>query len=329
MVGLAKYGISAVAYAAHLAAKRASLRRMLFNSIRLNRIETERFRNSEECRFLAHIFLNRHESKSQILQDLWVIYELAEKRGGFFVEFGAASGVANSNTWLLEKKYGWKGILAEPNPLWRSTLAANRDYAIDYRCVDSSTGKMVAFLTTNDSDPELSSIAEFAGGDHFAEVRAKGTAIQVETVSLNDLLIEHEAPVEIDYLSIDTEGSEFAILSQFDFSRHVVNLISVEQNPQTEDKIEALLKERGFDRVFREFSQWDGWYVTAERRRQGSRFLDRARHHPDRASMRSWSAELARRIMFGSLKKIQLCAREVRDCRGSAASLTYERDMRA
>src|SRR3981189_3113202 len=99
--------------------------------------------------------------------------------------------MANSNTWLLEKKYGWKGLLAQPNPVWHSKLAATRGVAIDHGCVDASTGKMVTFLTIDASDPELSSIAEFAGGDHFAEVRAKGNAIQLETVSLSDLLIEH------------------------------------------------------------------------------------------------------------------------------------------
>jgi hypothetical protein len=104
MMRLAKHGISALAYAAHMAAKSASLRTMLFNSIRLNRIETERFRSMEECGFLAYAFLNRHESKSQILQDLWVRYELSERREGFFVEFGATNGLVNSNTWLLEKK---------------------------------------------------------------------------------------------------------------------------------------------------------------------------------------------------------------------------------
>jgi FkbM family methyltransferase len=279
MARFAKHCISAVAYAVHMAAKNPTVRRMLFNSIRLNRTETERFRSIEECGFLAYLFLNRHESKSQILQDLWVSYELGEKQDGFFVEFGATNGLANSNTWLLEKKYGWKGILAEPNPVWHSKLAANRGAAIDHRCVDASTGKMVTFLTTDASDPELSSIAEFAGGDHFAEVRAKGNVIQVETVSLNDLLIQHNAPVEIDYLSVDTEGSEYAILSQFDFSRYVVNLFSVEQNRHTEAKIDALLSKQGFDRVFKEFSQWDGWYVRTERRRQGSRFKMDAMSH--------------------------------------------------
>lgn len=272
MLRLTKHGISALAYVASRAAESSSFRRMLFNSIRLNRMETERFRNIRECRFLAYVFSNRGKSKSQILQDLWVSYELGEKREGFFVEFGATNGVVNSNTWLLEKKYDWKGILAEPNPVWHAMLAKNRGAAIDHRCVDATTGKTVTFLTTDGSDPELSAIAEFAGGDHFAEVRAKGTAIQVETVSLNDLLSKYKAPDEIDYLSIDTEGSEYAILSQFDFSRYVVNLISVEQNRHTEPQIETLLKDQGFDRVFKEFSQWDGWYVRADLRRQGSHF---------------------------------------------------------
>jgi FkbM family methyltransferase len=279
MARLVKHGLSAVAYAVHLAAKNASLRRMLFNSVRLNRIETERFRSIDEYRFLLYAFLNRHQSRSQILQDLWVSYELGEKREGFFVEFGATNGVVNSNTWLLETKYGWKGILAEPNPVWHSMLAANRKSAIDHRCVDSNSGKMVAFLTTDASDPELSSIAEFASGDHFADVRASGTTIKVETISLNDLLIEHNAPFEIDYLSIDTEGSEYAILSEFDFSRYDVTLMSVEQNRHTEAKIEALLTRQGFHRIFKEFSQWDGWYARAERRRQGPSFGIESRSH--------------------------------------------------
>jgi FkbM family methyltransferase len=268
---LSKHYISALAHGVHIAAKNVHFRRMLFDAIRLKRIEIERFRGVEEYRFLAYIFLKRSESRSQILQDLWVCYELAEKREGFFVEFGATNGVVNSNTWILEKKLGWKGILAEPNPFWHAELMSNRGCAVDYRCVYSSTGNKVPFMTTDNSDPELSSIVDFSSGDHFADVRARGETIEIETVSLNDLLKDHNAPFEIDYLSIDTEGSEYAILSAFDFSRHVVNLISIEQNKNTEAKIEALLARHGFARVFKEFSQWDGWYVRAELRRRGSR----------------------------------------------------------
>jgi FkbM family methyltransferase len=269
MLRLAKDGISGLAYAAHRAAGSASLRRMLFNSIRLKRIETERFSRMEEFRFLAYCFLNRNQSRSQILQDLWVGYELGERREGFFVEFGATNGIANSNTWLLEKKYNWRGILAEPNPLWHAALAQNRNSTIDHRCVSSASGKKVRFLTTDAVDPELSGVAEFASGDHFAEVRSRGVEIEVETVALNQLLIDYHAPVRIDYMSIDTEGSEYDILRNFEFSSHVVELISVEQNSQTEADVDALLAGQGYQRVFKEFSQWDGWYVHAERRRRG------------------------------------------------------------
>jgi FkbM family methyltransferase len=264
MLQLAKHSISALAYGAHKAGERASLRRMLFNSIRLKRVETERFSGREEFRFLAYCFLNRHQSRSQILQDLWVSYELGEKREGFFVEFGATNGVVNSNTWLLERKYGWRGILAEPNPFWHSALAQNRSAAIDRRCVSSTSAQKVRFLTTDAVDPELSGVAEFASGDHFAGVRSDGVEIEVETISLNQLLSDHHAPITIDYMSIDTEGSEYDILQSFDFSRRVIELISVEQNRKTEAAIEALLARQGYQRVFREFSQWDGWYVRAE-----------------------------------------------------------------
>jgi FkbM family methyltransferase len=187
-------------------------------------------------------------------------------RNGYFVEFGATDGITNSNTYLLERKYRWRGILAEPNPVWHSALNSARKCNIDHRCVSSSSGNSVKFLTTDDTDPELSSIAEFAHGDHFSDVRARGVAIKVETVSLNDLLEHYEAPFTIDYLSIDTEGSEFDILSHFDFSKHRFQMISVEQNPYTEKSIESLLATHGFVRVFKEFSQWDGWYIRQDSR---------------------------------------------------------------
>jgi FkbM family methyltransferase len=261
-----KRGISALSHVAYKITESESVRRMAFNAIRLKRVEVERFMAMEECRFLAYCFLNRHESRSQILQDLWVSYELDQRRDGFFVEFGATNGLTNSNSWLLENKYNWKGILAEPNPVWHSELAKNRNASIDHRCVSSSSGDVVSFLTTNALDPELSSIATFSDGDHFASVRAEGVEIGVETVSLNQLLTEHHAPERIDYLSIDTEGNEYDVLSHFDFSRHAIDLISVEQNRKTEPKIEALLIEHGYQRVLKEFSQWDGWYVRADRR---------------------------------------------------------------
>ena len=260
--------LSVSAYVGYLVAKHSGLRRVAFNSMRLNRRETERLMTLRELRFLAYVFAHRDESKSQILQDLWVGFELGEHRDGFFVEFGATNGVSNSNTYLLETKYGWSGILAEPNPVWHAKLHASRRSVIEHRCVSSTSGQTVTFLATDDADPELSGIATFADGDHFSEVRTAGKRLQIETISLKELLSQHAAPRTIDYLSIDTEGSEYDILSHFDFSTRS-RLISVEQNTKTEKKIEALLASHGYVRVFPEFSQWDGWYVSREELERG------------------------------------------------------------
>ncbi len=51
-------------------------------------------------------------TKSQMYQDLFVLAECNFRRKGFFVEFGATNGLDLSNTYLMEKNFGWEGILA-------------------------------------------------------------------------------------------------------------------------------------------------------------------------------------------------------------------------
>ena len=245
--------------------QRASLQQIIFNAVRLNRPEIGRAIRDRDVQFLAFCLSRRVLSRSQILQDLWVCFELGEKRNGYFVEFGATNGLKNSNTWLLEKALGWKGILAEPNPIWHGDLRANRQGPIEHRCVSSRSNETVSFITTNDTDPELSGIAASADADHFAATRSSGTRIEVETISLDDLLDHYAAPPNIDYLSIDTEGSELDIISTYSFSRKF-KLISIENNPKNEGAVDAILTANGYVRVFRQFSQWDSWYVSRELR---------------------------------------------------------------
>ena len=62
----------------------------------------------------------------------------------------------------------------------------------------------------------------------------------------------------IDYLSIDTEGSEYEILKTFDFDKYKVKIITCECNyTPTRNKIYSLLSANGYQRKFTKFSQWD------------------------------------------------------------------------
>ena len=104
----------------------------------------------------------------------------------------------------------------------------------------------------------------FSGSDCHANARGDGKRYPVTTITLNDLLAEHNAPRHIDYLSVDTEGSELNILRAFDFERYRVDIITVEHNlAPAREHIHALLAAKGFARKFGALSQWDDWYVRA------------------------------------------------------------------
>lgn len=200
-------------------------------------------------------------SKSQLGQDLLALLVQGANQPGYFVEFGAADGIGLSNSYLLEKEFGWKGILAEPARNWQKALKKNRSCHVDFRCVYSSTGDRVKF--EENYLGELSGISEFKKESKPGLLDKEIASYEVDTISLMDLLDFYQAPKEIAFLCMDTEGSEFEILNNFDFEKYKFKVISVEHNflPNRE-LIKNLLEQKGYTRVFTELSEFDDWYVS-------------------------------------------------------------------
>ena len=200
---------------------------------------------------------------SQFGQDLLALYLATPKTDKYFVEFGASEGGEGSNTLLLEREYGWNGILCEPSKIQLELLMSlKRTSIIDTRCVYIETGSFIEF---NDcTTPGLGTINAYTDSDYMAPLRQEGTKYFCETITLDDLLNHYNAPQTIDYLSIDTEGSELDILSSYSFSRKI-NLLTVEHNyTESREKIYELLTAKNFVRVFEEVSSVDDWYVDKE-----------------------------------------------------------------
>ncbi|WP_395449970.1 FkbM family methyltransferase [Aminobacter sp. UC22_36] len=202
---------------------------------------------------------SQRKSYSQLQQDLWALSEAGGKTDGYFVEVGACDGIGHSNTYMLEQM-GWTGILAEPNPAMEQAIVTRRTSPLCTQPVGRTSGDAVTMLFVPDH-PELSTMEQFAGVDGHARNRANHSRVDQTTISLNDLLTRYDAPRQIDFISIDTEGSEPEILAGFDFGRFDVRLFAIEHNfTPAEKEIDRLMKLRGYKRVHRFWSRWDAWY---------------------------------------------------------------------
>lgn len=200
---------------------------------------------------------NWERSKAQLGQDVLALVISGFKRGGYFVEFGATDGITLSNTYLLESEHAWTGVLAEPGKQWLAELKASRSVQVVNKAVFSSSDLNLDFI----EDGELSTISTFKSSDHH---NRSGRTYPVETISLSDLLLQANAPKFIDFMSIDTEGSEFEILENFVFEDYEFGLITIEHNfTEAQGKLDSLLSSKGYRRILQDVSEWDAWYIRA------------------------------------------------------------------
>lgn len=230
----------------------------------LNRISTFFFSKS----FLDRRFVSYYSGRSsyaQLFQDIFVIFILessSEKTdGGYFVDIGATDGIGINNTYLLETKYNWNGIVVEPARRWQEELARNRKSIVETRCVWDTSNTTMQFMETQNAGQ--SSLTCTHQGDAFASERKSYVSYEVQTISLVDLLVSCNSPQVIDFLSIDTEGAEYSILKNFDFHRYRFKIIAVEHNYNKQHcaDLDGILTKNGYIKVCRSVSWVDYWYV--------------------------------------------------------------------
>uniref|UniRef100_A0A6C0DLZ9 Methyltransferase FkbM domain-containing protein n=1 Tax=viral metagenome TaxID=1070528 RepID=A0A6C0DLZ9_9ZZZZ len=185
---------------------------------------------------------------SQIGQDLEVLKFYNNKTEGFFVEIGASDGIELSNTYLLETQYNWKGVCVEPIPKRFELLCKNRPNSLCYDHAVYSTSNTPVIFDICTSYDLLSGISDKIDCHNIA---GNKTQITVNTISFNDLLEKSNAPSFIDYLSLDTEGSELDILRSVDLQKYTFGLIDVEHNfvEPKRSQIRDLLTSNGYEYI--------------------------------------------------------------------------------
>ena len=208
--------------------------------------------------------------KSQLYQDVFAAFIIGEKFDKTFLEFGATNGFDLSNSYMLEKSLGWKGVLSEPSIQWHNELRKNRPFSdIITDCIWSESGKELNFFM---SDVGIASTLDaFKESDRLSmpkntDARIKnGKNIYVKTISLNDVIQKNFKGRSPSYISIDTEGSEYEILRTFDFTKFRPAVFTIEHNfTNQQEKIDNLMQLNNYVRVFKKITAFDAWYVSNE-----------------------------------------------------------------
>ncbi len=182
-------------------------------------------------------------------QDKWIIniFELKKKLyKGFFLEIGGGNGFSNSNTFILEEYFGWKGILVEPDPEQFKKLKILRTRAI-------TSNKLIYDKKTNLNflkNGELSKVISDSGTNH------KNNIISIESISLIELLNYHKSPRIIDFFSLDVEGSEEKVLTEDVLNQYTFLSLCIER-PNL--KLHELLTKKNY--VFIKSSLYDYFYI--------------------------------------------------------------------
>lgn len=161
------------------------------------------------------------KSDSQHGQDIWVLEQLNYKINGYFVDVGAGQPWELSNTWLLETQYAWSGICIEGKQKFFDLLIKER------KCTCVNT-----YVNHNTNETYINFTKGKGYGDYldgYGKIQSKGKQ-KIKPRLLPDILIEHNTPKIIDYLSIDIEGAELNVLKTIDYNKYTFRTITVENN---------------------------------------------------------------------------------------------------
>ena len=235
-------------------------------SLRDDKVEFDNLRNKIHF-YLEKVFRNKSWesdlnlenvikfSKSENGQDIFALLSSNFSRDKIFIEIGAYDGITFSNTYLLEKKFGWTGILVECIPSNFKRIALTRE------------SKSILAAATNKDIDSINVVQQPAANlsglaDDIRKNKLRSLSHKVPGYSLDSIIKLASPTGEIGFLSVDIEGAEYSIFQSADLSRHKIGAICVEHNFRPEsEKLRELIIDQGYKIVFQEFSGNDYWFI--------------------------------------------------------------------
>lgn len=182
---------------------------------------------------------------SQFGQDWLAPAILGCKKEGFFIDLAANDYKFLSNTLMLERDFGWRGVCIEANAAYMYRLA-HRRCQIVLAAVGSPRNKKVKFM--------LSGVVGGISGT--APNKQKKSVTSMHLVELSEIFRAAQVPATIDFMSLDVEGAEEIVMATFPWESHKINVMGVEN---CGPPLKAKLLDHGY-RFLRRLGP-DSWFV--------------------------------------------------------------------
>ncbi len=184
---------------------------------------------------------------SQYREDLVIDALFKHKPDGCYVDIGANDPVVFSNTNLFYSR-GWHGINVEPEPRLHAKLCAQRGRDINIKAgVGPKPGIMTFYRMSADTLSSFNKQAALEAGALYGSTLVAEE--QTEVMALQDIMASHLGGRKIDFLSVDAEGYDLAVLESNDWSRYRPSAVMVEINVGG-NNIVAFLQKQDYVLIF-------------------------------------------------------------------------------
>lgn len=188
---------------------------------------------------------------SQCGQDKMVLEILGYKKKGFYIDIGANDGITFSNTKVMDN-LDWGGVCIEPDCDVFKKLKENRKKSININAAISDKNGTAKFTKISGRAQMLSGLSDTYSKEHLERIKkeTEQNGDRFEEVEINtmtfDAILKGIPNIDvIDFVSIDTEGSEFEILKSIDFKKWNISVLAVENN-YCDDEVLIYMKKQGY-----------------------------------------------------------------------------------
>ena len=175
----------------------------------------------QEFRRLVLVYLaNLGYSNSLKRMDKKIVNLFSGKKNGVFIEVGAADGVDQSNTILLEKKYNWTGLLVEPiSEQFNFCKKIRKNSFVENCCLTSFANSL------EKSEIYSSNLTSRVVKKNDLEENKEIEIVKND--NLDNLLNKYHME-NVDIMSLDVEGYEVEVLDGYNDDKKVIEYLIVE-----------------------------------------------------------------------------------------------------